>query len=184
MPLAILASSALALEPGDAAADFSDVPAGHAFAADVSFAVSKGWIDGLGGGTFRPDAYASRQSLWMALARVDGAGPADEEAAKAWAKANGLTDGTRADQGMSRQLMVTLLYNYAKLKGLPLDGGADISGYPDAEMVSEYAKEPLSWAVGNGVVQGTSDGLLNPAGTASRGHFAAFLHRFANAAGL
>ena len=36
----------------------------------------------------------------------------------------------------------------------------------------------MAWAVGNGIVSGTSDGRLNPTGTANRGQFAAFLYRF------
>lgn len=37
-----------------------------------------------------------------------------------------------------------------------------------------------SWAVANGIMGGTSDGRLNPAGTASRAHFAVFMYRFCN----
>ena len=36
----------------------------------------------------------------------------------------------------------------------------------------------MAWAVANGIVGGTSQGTLNPAGTASRAQFAVILSRF------
>lgn len=80
--------------------------------------------------------------------------------------------------------MVTMLYRYAQLKGYKLDGGVSLDSFPDVASVAGYAKDAMSWAVGNGVVQGASDGRLNPEGAASRAHFAVFLQRFCTLYGI
>ena len=55
---------------------------------------------------------------------------------------------------------------------------ADLSAFSDSGSVASYAKDALSWANGTGLVNGTSDGRLNPSGGATRGQAAAILHRF------
>ena len=71
---------------------------------------------------------------------------------------------------------------YAEAKGwkvtvLDLVPGADLSGYPDAGQVQDYAQPAMAWAVAEGIVEGM-DGNLNPAGNASRAQIAAVLMRF------
>ena len=164
---------------------FSDVAdKNYTFYADIMWAAEKGYMNGYSDGTFRPNNTTTRQALWMVLARIDGANPSDMSAARAWAMASKISDGTNPGAAMSRQQMVTMLYRYAQLKGYKTTGGMSISAYPDAANVASYARDAMSWAIGNGIVNGTSDGKLNPTGTASRAHFAAFLHRFAGIAGL
>ena len=50
-----------------------------------------------------------------------------------------------------------------------MSASADLSGYPDAGQVQDYAQPAMAWAV---------DGNLNPAGNASRAQIAAILMRF------
>ena len=38
--------------------------------------------------------------------------------------------------------------------------------------------EALQWATASGIINGTSAGTLNPAGTATRAQFAVMLYRF------
>lgn len=163
-----------------AAPSFDDVPSGFWAYEQISWAAKKGIMNGYGGGVFGPDRSTTRQALWMVLARLDGAKPADMAAARAWAISSGVSDGSNPGGAMSRQQMVTMLYRYAQMKGYAVTGGTDISGYPDYSGVSAYARDALSWAVAQGIVQGTASGTLNPAGTASRAHFAVFMYRFCN----
>ena len=55
---------------------------------------------------------------------------------------------------INRQEITTMMYRYAKYQGYSLEGGADYSSYPDAANVQEFAKDSMSWAVGNGIVTG------------------------------
>lgn len=81
---------------------------------------------------------------------------------------------------MSRQQMIIMLYRYAQARGLVISGSADLGSYSDSGIVASYAQEALAWGVANGIITGTTDGKLNPEGTATRAHFAAFVYRFAS----
>lgn len=162
---------------------FPDVPASHTFYNDISWVASKGYMGGYNDGTFRPSANTTRQALWMVLARMDGANPANMDEARSWAIQNGVSDGSNPGNAMTRQQMVTMLYRYAQFKGYATTGGTGLDQFTDASAVADYARDAMSWAVGNGIVQGNGT-VLNPAGIATRAHFAAFLHRFCNSVGI
>ena len=66
---------------------------------------------------------------------------------------------------------------YAEAKGYDVSASADLSGYPDADQVQDYAQPAMAWAVAEGIVEGM-DGNLNPAGNASRAQIATILMRF------
>ena len=53
-----------------------------------------------------------------------------------------------------------------------------IRGYRDAGDVSGYAREAMSWALSEGILQGTRDGTLQPQSRAARGQTAVLLERF------
>lgn len=157
---------------------FSDVPAGFWAYDQITWAANKGIMGGYGSGIFAPNRNVTRQQLWMVLGRLNGSHPADMAAARSWAISNGVSDGSNPSATMSRQQMVTMLYRYAQQKGYAVSGSVDLGRYPDSASVAGYAKEAVSWAVANGIMGGTSAGLLNPTGTASRAHFAVFMYRF------
>lgn len=166
--------------PGTSSGIFTDVPSSHTFATQITWARDNNVMGGYSDGSFRPNANTNRQQLWMVLGRLAGSNPADMAAARTWAINAGISDGTNAQGAMSRQQLVTMLYRFAQSQGKTLTGSADLSSYPDSGAVASYAQEALAWAVGNGIVTGTSDGKLNPEGTASRAHFAVFLYRFSH----
>ena len=114
----------------------------------------------------------------MILARLSGADPADMAAARQWAIDNGISDGTTPGNAVTRQQLVALLFRYATLMGYANDQRADLSIYPDASTVASYAVEPMQWSVANSIVAGTTDGTLDPTGTATRAQFAVILYRF------
>ena len=114
----------------------------------------------------------------MILARLSGADPANMSAAREWAVTNGVSDGTTPGGAVTRQQLVALLYRYATLMGYANDQRADLSAYPDAGTVAGYAVEPMQWSVANSIVGGTSNGTLDPTGTATRAQFAVILYRF------
>jgi hypothetical protein len=97
----------------------------------------------------------------------------------AWAKANGISDGSNPTGSISRQQLATMLYRFA---GQPATNGS-IDSFSDATGVASYANAALAWAVENGIVTGTTDGKLNPEGTATRAQVAAMVARYVNAIG-
>ncbi|MCI9348475.1 MAG: CehA/McbA family metallohydrolase [Oscillibacter sp.] len=160
------------------APSFSDVSSSHWASAEISWAAEKGIMQGVGDGVFAPERTVTRQQLWMVMARIDGSDPADMAAACAWAKNSSVSDGTRPGNSLTRQQMVAILYRYAQLKDCSVAGAADTSSFPDHANVSNYAKEAMAWAVGSGIVAGTSDGRLDPSSTATRAQFVVIMHRF------
>ena len=180
MPASRVTVSATFKRAASTGGSFTDVPASHAFYDDISWVAARGYMGGYSDGTFRPSANTTRQALWMVLARIAKADPANMAAAKDWAVENGISDGSNAGNSMSRQQLVAMLYRFAQAQELTVEGVADLSGYPDNAGLASYAKDAMAWAVENGIVTGTSDGRLNPEGTASRAQFAVILYRFAN----
>ena len=157
---------------------FTDVSGSYWAYDEIAWAYEKGLMDGKTSTLFQPEGTMTRQQVWMILARLSGANPANMAEAKAWARQNGVTDGSDPGAAVTRQQLVTLLYRYAEMMGYSVEGKADLSGFPDAVNVSGYALQAMAWAVGNNVVSGSGEGYLNPGVTASRAQFAVILWRF------
>ena len=157
---------------------FDDVPASFWAYDEIAWAYDNGYVNGTSATTFSPNSSITRQQVWMILARLSGADPANMSAAREWAVTNGVSDGTTPGGAVTRQQLVALLYRYATLMGYANDQRADLSAYPDAGTVAGYAVEPMQWSVANSIVGGTSNGTLDPTGTATRAQFAVILYRF------
>lgn len=100
--------------------------------------------------------------------------------AVSWAVGEGIVTNTSQptfspDESVTREQMAVLLYRCA---GEPSTAG-DLSAYADAESISDYAAEAMSWCVENGILNGTDGGRLAPADSATRAETAAVLQRFA-----
>ena len=88
-------------------------------------------------------------------------------------------DGTfRPELPVTRQQLAAFLFRYARLEGADAGERASLRGYQDAAAVSSYAREPMSWALRAGILQGTAGGELLPHGRAARGQTAVLLQRF------
>ena len=157
---------------------FTDVPNGYWAEDAIAWAYENGYMNGNTAVTFNPEGTVSRQQLWMILARLSGYNPATMAEAKSWAVDNGISDGTAPGGAVSRQQLVTILYRYAVRMGYQTDRTADLTVYPDHAGVAAYAKDAMSWSVANSIVGGTTQGTLNPSGTATRAQFAVILSRF------
>ena len=157
---------------------FTDVPADHWACSPISWAAANGYMNGVSATVFQPNGTVTRQQLWMILARLSGTSPANMTEARTWAVANGISDGSNPSGAVTRQQLVAILYRYAQLMSYKTSGGTELTGYPDNTLVAGYAKDAMSWSVGNGIVAGTTDGKLNPTGTATRAQFAVILMRF------
>ena len=157
---------------------FDDVAPGHWAAAEIAWARDGGMMSGYYDGTFRPYAATTRQELWMVLARLAGARPADMWAAREWAMNAGISDGRNPHSPLSVQQMISMLYRYAQYLGVDVSGQANLRTYRDNSMISGYARNAMAWAVDRGIVAGDANNRLNPQNIATRADFAVFLYRF------
>ena len=174
---------------------FHDVTEEDWFYDAVRYAYETGLMDGVGEGLFAPNSETTRAQLVTILYRLAGQ-PAvsgdlpfpDVESgtwytdAVAWAAQNGIVNGVSDTEfapgdDITREQLVTVLYRYAESKGYDVSASADLSGYPDAGQVQDYAQPAMAWAVAEGIVEGV-DGNLNPAGNATRAQIATILMRF------
>lgn len=104
-----------------------------------------------------------------------------------WAESTGVVTGYtdsglfRPEQNISREQMAVMLYRYANYKKYDVTKKADFTEFADAGDVSDYAKEAMSWAVGNGIITGKNEPagkLLDPQGDATRAECAVVVQRF------
>ena len=175
---------------------FVDVNEGDWFYDAVVYAYQNELMDGVGGNRFAPNSETTRAQLVTILYRLEGE-PAvsgdlpftDVEAgiwytdAILWAAQNNIVNGVNDTEfapgdDLTRQQLVTILYRYAESKGYDVSASADLSGYPDAGQVQDYAQPAMAWAVAENIIQGMEDGTLKPAGNASRAQIATILMRF------
>ena len=175
---------------------FPDVTEGDWFYDAVRCAYENSLMDGVGDNLFAPNSETTRAQLVTILYRLAGepepggdSGFADVAAgtwytdAVAWAAENGIVNGTTdttfaPGDDITREQLAVILYRYAACQGYDVSQRADLSGFGDAESISGYAQEALSWAHAQGLVLGFEDGSLRPQGTASRAQIAAVLMRF------
>lgn len=160
---------------------FADVGETYWAYDEIAWAYENGYMSGTITTAFTPGGMVTRQQVWMILARMAGANPTDMAAAKAWAVANGISDGTSPGSPVTRQQLAALLYRYAVLYGYDVSVGenTNILSFTDVGQLSEYAIPAMQWAVGAGIINGTGDGsTLTPQGDSTRAQLAVMLYRF------
>ena len=185
--------------PAEPELPFTDVTEEHPFYEDIKYVYGKGLMKGVSSDLFQSTASTSRGMIAAILYRmegepaVSGSNPFSDVAdgsycddATVWAAKCGVVkgygDGTfRPGQAISREQMAAILYRYAQYKGRDVSVGEDtnILSYTDAAQVAEFAVPAFQWAVGAGIINGTSTTTLSPKGNATRGQVAAILHRYA-----
>ena len=112
--------------------------------------------------------------------------PADAWSAKAvnWAASAGIVDGYGSgkfgpEDPVTREQMAAILYRYAQYKDYDVTATADLSAFADRDKISGWAEHAMSWAVGDGLLNGKTATILDPTGTATRAEVAQILMNFA-----
>ena len=182
-------------------AGFTDVPGeGNWAHAGIDYCVANGLMSGVGSGRFAPKMTTTRAQIVQILynlegePKVSGTIPFTDltqnwyKDAVLWAYQTGVVSGTSAttfapDLPVTREQIAVILMGYAeKVLGVARTWTpADLSVYPDAGSVSDWAKDALADAVTLGLISGASnDGqtLLEPQGSATREQVATILMAF------
>ena len=191
----MLVTAIAAALPASAAA-FSDVEPGRWSEASIAYAVENGYMNGVGGGRFDPEGSLTRAMVATVLWRRESepkptAASGFEDVpdgewytnAVAWAKETGVVKGLTEktfgpDELITREQLATMLFRFSSATVPDAGGRADLSVFPDHSKVSDWAEEPLEWAVSAGLLKGTDGGRLDPGGFATREQFAAIIERF------
>ena len=175
---------------------FIDVKKGDWYYDNVEYAVKNGLMVGTASNLFSPNAQTSRGMIVTILYRLAGSPEVSSSSsfadiaggewyakAVAWAAESkiigGFPDGTfGADNVLTREQLVTILYNYSTFKGYDTRVTKSLDNFADGASVSGYAKTAMEWAVEKGIVTGIGADLLSPASTATRAQMAAILQRY------
>ena len=181
------------IEPTCPSAAFSDVPVDAWFHEAVDYVAENGLMAGISANLFAPGAELNRAQIVTILYRMAGCPevtdpaafadvPADAYCADAvaWAAANGITSGISENLFnptgiVNRTQMVTFLYSYMKLSGADMTVTGDLSAYTDAADVPGWAVKPMTWAVEQGIIDGTEPAVLSPAANTNRAQMAVVL---------
>ena len=175
---------------------FTDVSEKDWFYNDAMFVYKNGLMLGTSKTLFSPHGTVTRGMMATILWRMEGSlAPKDENSftdveagmwyadAITWTTENGIFAGYSKDKfgpddPVTREQLTAIFYRYADYKGYKLTVTGNLDKFEDADKITDYAKTVMQWAVGNGLIKGKSETLLDPQGTATRAEIAAMLHRF------
>ena len=100
-----------------------------------------------------------------------------------WAAQNDIVAGIGGglydpDSNVTREQFAVMLYKYARFKGYDLTATGDLTQFPDAGSISSWAETALSWANGNGLINGHENGTIDPKGSTIRAQAASIMANF------
>ena len=175
---------------------FTDVSEKDWFYNDAMFVYKNGLMLGTSKTLFGPHGTVTRGMMATILWRMEGSlAPKGENSftdveagrwyadAITWTAENGIFAGYSKDKfgpddPITREQLTAIFYRYADYKGYKLTVTGNLDKFEDADKITDYAKTVMQWAVGNGLIKGKAETLLDPQGTATRAEIAAMLHRF------
>ena len=172
---------------------FADVSETH-WAYNQIYKVSEmGLFSGTGEDTFSPELPMTRAMFVTVLHRYAGS-PEAEKAdfidiedswytdSVSWAAQNGIVSGTgenkfSPDAYITRGQIATILCRYKNGKSLDVNS---ISNFNDSGSIPDWGKEPIAWAVEQGLIMGRQGGLIAFSDNATRAETAVVFTRFLN----
>lgn len=182
--------------PEESELPFTDVAKDSWAYEPIQYVYDRGIMTGMTPTVFGPEETLSRAQFATVLYRMSGVTgftykqifPDVHEddwfgIPAAWANEagviNGYADGTFGPaDNITREQIAVMLYRYAEKMEYDVSARADLSGYPDANRISSWAKEAMQWAVAEGLISGRAGKYLAPTGNAARAECAALAERF------
>jgi hypothetical protein len=175
---------------------YNDVAISAWYYKAVKYVTQGNIMIGTGEGKFSPDMPITRAMFAQIIYNYSGKpaitinSPFDDVLpdswyynAVVWASSKGIVAGYGnnlfgPDDLITREQMAVLLYNFAKSLGIDVEDDDDLSGYTDADIISEWARPAIGWAVSNGVIKGRTSETIVPDGNATRAEAATLLMQF------
>ena len=178
---------------------FEDVAPGAWYESAVRYAYFHNIMEGMRETEFAPATALTRAMAVQILYNLEGQPdissenlgyPYEDVDAQAWygdavywarltGVATGYGDGTfQPGDSITRQEFAQMLYNYAKYKDYDLSAEGDLSTFPDANSIADWAEAAMSWANGNQLINGHDDGTIDAAGIGTRAQAASILMKF------
>lgn len=181
---------AMALMRGIDVPQFTDVAEDAWYHDYVYDLVYRGVVNGMTATTYEPEGKLTRAQFVKLLAcsleeaetlkTYEGQHPFTDseghwaETYIAWAKDKGIVEGVSATEfdpeaPITREQMATIFGRYALKQGIELPkDAAPAESFPDADKISEYAREFVELMRIAGILNGYEDGTFRPQGNATR----------------
>ncbi|MCR5481320.1 MAG: leucine-rich repeat protein [Clostridia bacterium] len=174
---------------------YDDVKEGAWYEKSVGWVSSHEIMKGTDKG-FEPNTKTSKAMVTQILFNLDGAKDTGYDAGFAdvaagswysssvnWAAKNEIVKGSgsnfEANKDASREDTATILYNYAKMKGVDMTVSEDkLNEYADAASISEWARIAFAWLIDRGIINGMDGKKLAPKDPTSRAQIASMTQRF------
>ena len=191
---------AMALMRGIDVPQFTDVAEDAWYHDYVYDLVYRGVVNGMTATTYEPEGKLTRAQFVKLLAcsladaetlkTYEGKHPFKDseghwaEAYIAWAKDKGIVEGVSATEfdpeaPITREQMATIFGRYALKQGIELPKSDNAAGsFPDADKISEYAREFVELMRIAGILNGYEDGTFRPQGNATRAEAAKLFSLF------
>ena len=191
---------AMALMRGIDVPQFTDVAEDAWYHDYVYDLVYRGVVNGMTATTYEPEGKLTRAQFVKLLAcsladaetlkTYEGKHPFKDseghwaEAYIAWAKDKGIVEGVSATEfdpeaPITREQMATIFGRYALRQGIELPKSENAAGsFPDADKISEYAREFVELMRIAGILNGYEDGTFRPQGNATRAEAAKLFSLF------
>ena len=191
---------AMALMRGIDVPQFTDVAEEAWYHDYVYDLVYRGVVNGMTATTYEPEGKLTRAQFVKLLAcsladaetlkTYEGQHPFKDseghwaEAYIAWAKDKGIVEGVSATEfepeaPITREQMATIFGRYALKQGIELPKSENAAGsFPDADKISEYAREFVELMRIAGILNGYEDGTFRPQGNATRAEAAKLFSLF------
>ena len=191
---------AMALMRGIDVPQFTDVAEDAWYHDYVYDLVYRGVVNGMTATTYEPEGKLTRAQFVKLLAcsladaetlkTYEGKHPFKDseghwaEAYIAWAKDKGIVEGVSATEfdpeaPITREQMATIFGRYALKQGIKLPKSDNAAGsFPDADKISEYAREFVELMRIAGILNGYEDGTFRPQGNATRAEAAKLFSLF------
>lgn len=173
---------------------FTDIKSTDWFYPFVEYTYNNNLITGMSETEFRPSSNLTRAQFATILYRMNGEVSSYEEKfadvpggewyseAITWAANAGIVSGYNettfgTNDKITREQMAAMMFRYATYKGYNVETTASLDIFPDASSVTAYAVPALEWAVGNEIINGRTNGSLDPLGNATRAECATIITR-------
>ena len=184
-------------EPEEPTWPFEDVTEGDDWFYDaVAYVYENGIMAGTGETTFAPYMELDRAMAAQLFYNLEGKPAVTGDStftdvtsghwavdAITWAAQNDIVAGIGGglydpDSNVTREQFAVMLYKYAQYKGYDLTATGDLTQFPDAGSISSWAETALSWANGNGLINGHENGTIDPKGSTIRAQAASIMANF------
>ncbi len=157
---------------------FTDVKPSHWYYSSVTKAYLNEMFVGTSETKFSPNGNMTRAMTWAVLSRIAGEdiGASEDKwylGYQNWAMENGISDGKRPNDNITREQLVSMLY---RMQNSPAVSGS-LSSFADHTKVSEWAEDAMLWAVNEGLIVGRGDSLA-PRANATRAEASVLLLKY------